>query len=108
MVTNAFDNQGAPGGLELPAAARNLINTASAAGWVTGWVWESDKGGSPFVTVHVMSDATGEYFKYTWHSRGTGTLRLFSRLHRQAAGHLWREAPSIKVALAGIAATEER
>lgn len=95
---NHFKDQKAPEGFELPAAARTLVSMASLSGWTVGWQWSADTSGNPFVTVHVADRETQEYFKYTWHSRGTGTLRLFGKLHREAGKAVWVEGPSLKAA----------
>lgn len=99
MINNRFGAQEAPAGFTLPKAAVNLINTAALSGWFTGWQWAEDSGGSPFVTVHVGDADTTEYFKYTWHSRNTGTLRLRSKMRQAEAGASWTDGPSIKDAM---------
>ncbi|MGW1828882.1 hypothetical protein ACWCO0_09430 [Streptomyces tubercidicus] len=99
MIHNQFGTQEAPAGFTLPKAAVGLINTAALSRWSTGWQWLEDSAGNPFVTVHVADPDTREYFKYTWHSRGTGTLRLFSKMRQVQAGGLWIDGPSVKAAM---------
>lgn len=97
-VTNQFRGQQSPAGFDLPKAAVGLLNTAALAKWSTGWQWNADNGDNPYVTVHVANPDTREYFKYTWHSRGTGTLRLFSKIHQAQAGAPWKDGPSVQAA----------
>jgi hypothetical protein len=99
MIDNKFGTQDAPAGFALPKAAVGLLNTAALSGWTTGWQWAEDSGNSPFVTVHVADPDSREYFKYTWHSRGTGTLRLFSKIRQAHAGAPWTDGPSVKAAM---------
>jgi hypothetical protein len=99
MIPNTLNTADAPEGYALPKAAVAMLNTAALARWRTGWEWAEDNGGSPFVTVHVGDPDSREYFKYTWHSRGTGTLRLFSRLHQASKGREWTGGPSVKAAV---------
>lgn len=99
MITNAMETEEAPAGFSLPRAAVGLINTAALSGWVTGWVWDQDMSGSPFVKVHVGDRETGEVFVICWHSRDTGTLRLSSTLHQEQAGHAWADGPSVKAVI---------
>lgn len=99
MTVNTLNTTDAPTGFALPTAAVQLLNAAALAGWVTGWQWGEDDGGVPFVTVHVGDTDTREYFKYTWHARSTGTLRLFSKMHQRSAGRPWTDGPSVKAAM---------
>ncbi|KPC89925.1 hypothetical protein ADL27_38590 [Streptomyces sp. NRRL F-6602] len=99
MISNQFGDQEAPSGFELPKAAVDLLNTAALSRWVTGWRWEADSDNSPFVSIHIADKETGEYFRYVWHSRDTGTLRLFSKLHQESRGRQWEEGPSVKAAV---------
>ncbi|MFD4699823.1 hypothetical protein [Streptomyces niveus] len=98
MIHNRFNSE-APDGFALPKAAVALINTAALSGWRTGWQWSADNSGSPFVKVHVGDADTRECFTFTWHSRDTGTLRLFSKLHQAQAGAPWTDGPSVKAAM---------
>lgn len=99
MIENQLNGGEAPEGFALPKAAVELINVAALSQWSVGWTWDKDSGAAPFVTVHVGDVDSGEYFKFTWHSRDTGTLRLFSKLHRKASGCLWADGPSVKAAI---------
>ncbi|MGP3940475.1 hypothetical protein [Streptomyces sp. 6N106] len=99
MDFNAFGEQETPAGRSLPKAAVELINVAALGGWTVGWRWGRDNGDNDFITVHVGDRDSREYFKYTWHSRGTGTLRLFSKMHRPAGKDVWTDGPSLKAAL---------
>jgi hypothetical protein len=57
------------------AKARELTLTAIDNGWAVLFKPEVDTGGSPFVTVE---GARGDqYFNVCWHTRGTGTYRIF-------------------------------
>ncbi|NYE44260.1 hypothetical protein [Streptomyces fulvorobeus] len=98
MTHNQFGTQEVPAGFALPKAAVKLLNTAALARWSTGWQWSADNSDNPFVTIHVADPETREYFKYTWHSRGTGALRLFSKIRQAQAGAPWVDAPSVKAA----------
>lgn len=89
----------APEGFELPKAAARLIGTAKITGWESGHAWDVDTGGSPFVKVQVRDPETGETFSFTWHSRNTGTLRLFFSLHQKVAGYAWAKGPAVKAAI---------
>lgn len=88
-----------PEGFSLPKAAVKLINTAALSGWATGWQWDEDSGGAPFVTVHIADRDSREYFMYTWRSRDTGTLRLRSKLRQTQAGAPWVDGPSVQAAM---------
>jgi hypothetical protein len=56
--------------------ARDLVNAAMEAGWSVAYKPGVDTGFSPFVTVEAMRE--GGYFSVTWHTRATGTYRLFN------------------------------
>lgn len=98
MIENQLNGGEAPEGFALPKAAVELINVAALSKWSVGWEWDADISENPFVTVHVGDVDSGEYFKFTWHSRDTGTLRLFTKLHRKTAGAPWTDGPSVKAA----------
>lgn len=55
--------------------ARDLAIAAINAGWSVAFKRNVDSGNSPFVTVEAIR--TGGYFCVTWHTRDTGTYRLF-------------------------------
>jgi hypothetical protein len=80
----------------LPAAAQSLLDLATSKGWLTACVYDSDSGGSPFVQVALHHPETHEQFTMTWHTRATGTYRLFSKLWRQRGRAVVVDAPSIK------------
>lgn len=77
--------------------ARDLAAYAEKHGWKWLAVEGHDNGNNPFVTVIVGNPADGEQYKITWHTRETGTFRLFSKLHQRAFGMAWRDAPSLTV-----------
>lgn len=81
---------------ELPAAAAGFIEYAEHYGWLTAYGRGEDNGGSPFVLVVVKHPDNGHAFEVTWHTRMTGTYRLFSKLERPAGKAVWRDAPSLK------------
>lgn len=110
---NGFRDVKAPDGFDLPKAAVNFINQAAANRWSIGWLWEADMDGHPYLTVHAVDNAgdddPAEYFKYTWHSKGTGTLRLFgSGIHRRPGKGVWEDAPSLKQAISRMRETEDQ
>jgi hypothetical protein len=64
----------------LPTSARLLTTTILDAGWQLAVNW-SDQGGSLHVTIDGMDPTDpARQVRVTWHSRTTGTLRLFSCL----------------------------
>ena len=104
-ISNQFQTGPAPKGFTLPGYANELIGVAALCGWRTGWVWDVDSAKNPFVKVSVGDPETGETFTFTWHSRDTGTLRLFSKLHQGVRGAEWTVGPSLKAALHRIRET---
>ena len=82
-------------------AARVLADAANTTGWVTGWVEGKDNGDNPFFTLHIGKKG-GAYYTLTWHTRGTGTYRLFSKLYRPEPGANWVDAASIKFITAAL------
>lgn len=60
-------------------AARDLLNLAIDHNCAVAWKPGTDTGGSPYITVEVRK---GEELalSLTWHTRETGTYRLFSAL----------------------------
>lgn len=76
-------------------AARALALEAVAKGWTAGWMEGEDNGGNPFITLH-MGKREGAYYTITWHTRDTGTYRLFSKMVRRVPGASWTDAPSLK------------
>lgn len=99
MIENQLNGGEAPEGFALPKAAVELINISALSQWSVGWAWDTDMDGAPFVKVQVGDPETREIFSFTWHSRDTGTLRLFSKLHQEIAGGVWRDGPSVKAAI---------
>lgn len=77
------------------SAARELALEAVAKGWTVGWMTGEDNGSNPFIVLHV-GKREGAYYTLTWHTRGTGTYRLFSKTVRSAPGRPWASAPSLK------------
>ena len=55
--------------------ARALAIAAIDAGWSVVFKRNVDSGNSPFVTVEAVRE--DGYFNVTWHTRDTGTYRLF-------------------------------
>ena len=64
-----------------PTAARQFAKDAIDAGWNVLIQSGEDTGGSPFVSVEARQGLT--HLRLTWHTRETGTYRLFSC----ASGH---------------------
>lgn len=87
---------------QLPKAARSLVEYADWAGWRHAVADGVDTGGSPFVTVALRHPESGHAFRITWHTRNTGTYRLFSKSERPAGKGVWRDATSIKAIRAVI------
>jgi|ERR1700756_794769 len=89
----------------LPKAAQELLQVAESAGWKSGVERGVDSGGSPFVTVAVGARSGERFWHYqiTWHTRGTGTYRLFGKIVRTDV-HYWCDAPSLRTIRETIAA----
>jgi hypothetical protein len=94
----------------LPKAAAGLLDAAREAGWLWALSWQADTSGNPFVSLHLgyLEDAPAEdpdmlaalrayQIRATWHTRDTGTLRLFSLIVQQPRQD-WRDR-SVKAAL---------
>lgn len=79
----------------LPAAARLLLEHAEAHGWLTRVTRDVDTGGSPFLVVDVGIRDPTHHYQVTWHTRGTGTYRLFTRIGVTSRGG-WRDIPSLR------------
>lgn len=62
-----------------PKAAREFLNLAIDHGCAAAWKPGIDTGDSPFITVDVRR-GDDIALSLTWHSRDTGTYRLFSAL----------------------------
>lgn len=97
MIQEQIDPGVLPEFRHLPPAPKALEEVALAHGWRVAHQFSVDNGGSPFVTVHVIS-RSAYYFRITWHTRMTGTYRLFSKIMRSlsndGAGR-WDTAPSL-------------
>lgn len=67
-----------------PVRMRDLVRAAQAAGWAVLVGHAQDSGGSPYLTVTAVDtmepERLGLEVKATWHTRATGTYRLFSCL----------------------------
>lgn len=75
--------------LKQPVKARQFLTDALDQDWSGSLARGQDSGGAPFVSVRVM-DASGTEMRLTWHTRGTGTYRLFSAM-RQLRGRSWHD-----------------
>ncbi|MEU9890213.1 hypothetical protein [Sphaerisporangium sp. NPDC051011] len=68
--------------VNLPGPARQLLDLARAHGWRTLVNPATDTGGHVFVAVKVGRSRPWIQVDITWHTRDTGTFRLFSKLWR--------------------------
>jgi len=82
-----------PDGYSLPAAARKLVDCATAHGWrhLIRWTHPGYEG-TPFVKIQVgrLGDETGNWtMTYTWHARDCvpGKVRLFGHGLMPSPGH---------------------
>jgi len=79
-----------------PTAALDLAFKAAEAGWGVAFKPGADSGGSKFVEVKGFMPGTGDRsdrkFTVTWHTRDTGTYRLFSCLISDG----WTRAVTLK------------
>lgn len=85
--------------ISLPKAAAELLELAESREWKTGTQHGEDSGGSPFVTIAIgrkFADGTIFYYKITWHTRNTGTYRLFGKIARTPTSPGWHDAPSLR------------
>ena len=82
-------------------AAQSLALEAVAKGWKAGWTRQEDNAGNPSITLHI-GKRNGSYYTLTWHTRETGTYRLFSKMFRKEPQGPWLDAPSLKVIRAGL------
>jgi len=88
---------------DLPAkGARDLVTVVIANGWEWAAARDVDSGGNPFVEVLLGRADTGEQYKVTWHTRGTGTYRLFSKIWVKEKGRPWADAPSLRAISARV------
>lgn len=70
----------------LPKAAAGLLDAMKRSGWRWSVGWSEDTAGHLFVTIRggIRPEAQVDA---TWHTRGTGTLRLFGLLLRSGPVH---------------------
>lgn len=61
------------------AASREFLDLALDHGWSASYVHGKDTGENPFITVTAVREER-ERVSITWHTRETGTYRLFSCL----------------------------
>lgn len=59
-----------------PTAARQFASDAINADWNVLVQHGTDTGENPFVSIEAIK--TGRHLRLTWHTRETGTYRLFS------------------------------
>lgn len=90
-----------PDRLAVPPAARDLMLSCVDAGWDTLITQRVDTGGSPYVNVTARSEDPDGHIDATWHTRATGTYRLFHCLVGRSRGSV-RDAP-LKAAKALVA-----
>ncbi|MCX5070876.1 hypothetical protein OOJ91_34070 [Micromonospora lupini] len=96
---------------EMPRAAAQLLDTARAAGWRLLAVTHHDTSGHPYLKVQVahpnppaVHNRSGPChccaiwaYEVTWHTRGTGSYRLFGRVLARVPGHAApHDGPSIR------------
>lgn len=78
------------------AAARALLDLAITYDWPVAWLPSVDSGGNPYVTVRGRHP-DGRAFEATWHTRATGTYRLFSAAIETRHNSTYRDAPMRRV-----------
>lgn len=66
-------------------AAITFLLHAIDNGWAVAWQPGTDSGDAPYVTVRAVHDDVE--VRLTWHTRTTGTYRLFTAMHKRK--HLW-------------------
>ena len=93
----------------LPKTAADLLAVARANGWRTAVGHAEDSGGSPYATVEIGRKVNDEvwHYKLCWHTRGTGTYRLFTKLSRTPDAPYWHDAPSLKAIRATLESVSE-
>lgn len=84
--------------------ARDLLTRALDAGWGGSFQRFTTFDGDPYVAVTIQHPDTGDAFKATWHTRGTGAYRLSDAM-RRGQGRNWVDVP-LKDITAAITATE--
>lgn len=86
-----------------PKAMRGLVDDLRATGWLFQVEHGEDTGGAPYLTVRARHRESEREVRATWHTRNTGTYRLFSAmLFRPYAG--WRDL-AVKALRSEVAAT---
>lgn len=79
---------------KVPTRARALLDAAIDHGWAVAWQPGFDTSGAPFITVraaHFNPDAPDTEIRVTWHTRDTGTYRLFSAIAREPGHRGWHD-----------------
>lgn len=61
-----------------PKKLSNVINELLDHGWSFVLQHGTDTGEHPFISVEAKKTKDGETIRITWHTRTTGTYRLFS------------------------------
>lgn len=89
----------------LPKAAADLVACAAEHGWRIAAGYGRDSGNAPFVEIQLANDDPKRLYKICWHTRDTGTYRLFSKIV-WAPYRGWTDAPSIRAIRAFIAEPE--
>lgn len=87
---------------DLPKALADTLTELTAARWSYRLAWDRDSGRNLFVRLEAAPFWGGPLIRATWHTRGTGTLRLFSCMIRDA-GTVQYHDTSLKQARALIA-----
>lgn len=103
----------------VPRAAKKIVDTAGAAGWLTLVQWAEASGGAPFLGVDVGIALPRRHYRLTWHTfqvaqpllddlgRGDVSgvrLQLFTKI--VTTGGPWRDAPSLTEITTVITSTE--
>lgn len=70
----------------LPPKAKALLDAMQASGWRWSVVWSVDTGDNAFVGIRGGARPEVQV-NATWHTRGTGTLRMFGLLVRGGTVH---------------------
>lgn len=85
--------------MTFPKNARPLVDALLEAGWSFVVMHGADTGSSPYVSVEGKGDDSE--VKCTWHTRETGTYRLFTCLVR-SPGQAWHHS-TLRKALEAVA-----
>lgn len=64
--------------MKIPAKCKTLVDQLMENDWSFALSHGADTGGADYVTIHAARD--NHELWATWHTRGTGTYRLFSCL----------------------------